>query len=170
VVDGDAALGFIYWTLHGEGAQFGRVIRAPKGPQLGTPQMHIAVNLDFPEAIAVSATDVFWTKDPATADPGGVFRCAADMASCVPDEVINPLVQPRSRPILDPLGITTDGLRVYWTNSGSTTVMACPIPHCVGPPTVIAGDQQTPRAVALTDSCLYWTDATSGGRVLRIAK
>ena len=169
-VDADPSEGFIYWTLYGQGAQFGRVIRAPKGPQLGSPQTHIAVNLDYPEGIALTATDVFWTKDPMTADPGGVFRCPAGTDSCVPDPVVNPLAQPRSRPIRNPLGIVTDGANVYWTNSGSTTVMTCPVPHCVGPPTVVAMDQMSPRGIALDATCLYWTDETDGGRILRIAK
>lgn len=169
-VDGDPDLGFIYWTIQGDGPQFGRVIRTQKGPALGEQQLHIAVNLDFPESLALTATDVYWTKDPMTADPGGVFRCPSGTDSCVPDPVVNPLAQPRSRPIRNPVGIATDGVSVYWTNSGSTTVMACPAPHCEGPPAVIAMDQTNPRGITIDETCVYWTDQKDGGRILRIAK
>jgi hypothetical protein len=172
----DAAVdGFVYWAMAENLAGQGRIAKIKKDASPSTSFVSIAVEIDFPSAIALSGGDVLWTeapptetKEPPTEETGGVFRCPVDETLCRGDAVTAfPHPEHAIRRALD---MAADAESVYWTNRASGTVMQCELPRCRAEPLVVAGNQAEPRGIAVAGDCVYWVDQTNGGRVLRRAR
>ncbi len=158
----------VFWTQRAWDWQFGRVTRVPKAG--GMPE-DIAAGLDFPGSIALSGDQVLWTEETeGEAHPGGVFRCLANAVNCTPEVVANPLGQPDSARIDDPIGVLSDGTQVFFANLGAGSLMACEFPSCTARPKVLFAGMDAPRGTALAHACVYVTDRSSSGRVIAVPK
>ncbi|UQA56923.1 hypothetical protein [Polyangium aurulentum] len=164
VLEGDT----LFWTQRGEGPQFGRVSRAPKG---GGMQVDMAANLVFPGSITRFADQVLWAEETdGDMWPGGVSRCLATSSHCTPTTVVTGIGQPQSARIDDPVGVVTDGKRIYFANNGSGTLMACEYPSCTARPKVLFDDVEAPQGTALGEACVYVTDRSHTGRIIAVPK
>jgi hypothetical protein len=105
---------------------------------------------DEPRGIAVASTasgaKPFWAARGAKA----IMKC--DSQSCAGDG--GPTVFVSDQGAVDRVAV--DATHVYWSNDA--LIRSCPLDGCVGPPLQIAEGQDHPRALALDDARVYWTN------------
>lgn len=82
--------------------------------------------------------------------------CASGL--CTPQVVVSA--------VNDPRGITTDGELVYWTTGDGAVQRA---PKSGGPVETLAEQQESPGAIAVDSTSVYWVNEESG-RVMHMAK
>ncbi len=117
-------------------------------------------NLSFPQAMARSETEVFWT---GWSGPGGFALVACEIADC----------QPRILHVDPSLGgplVADDGL-LYFTIAGQ--IAACPSDlGCQGMPEVLTTSLGGPLAMAVDATHLYFADYVMGeeGAIQRCPK
>ena len=141
VIGGD----HLYWTVQGPGAI---VMRAPLTGGGGEA-------LAFDDAgafgLAVDATFVYYAQ-PAR---GRIMRLPL-AGKGVPEALATQLDQP--------LWLASDGKSLFWTGGqagGAGTVMKLALTPGAEPVTLVDGQSQ-PRALALRDGFVYWTDIVDG--------
>jgi hypothetical protein len=161
----DVALGvalydaLVLWTVNGNGNQNGAVFYSPKG---GGGASQVTASLTLPSALAADGLDVYWTE--AVANGGKVRRCPYGGGYCQnPDDLATGLAAP--------LDLALGGGRVYWSDIGDGLVLSCPTAGCgSSPPTVHASGRTGLRRIALSQTCVFWTDDEGGGSVSKAAR
>jgi hypothetical protein len=152
----------VFWTVQGTGNQNGSVYKAPRS---GTGLKMIAASLDLPTGVAADATYVYWTQ--ATSAGGKVLRCPHNESFCqAPVDIA-----PGAGPLAGPIDVVIGSGRVYFTNNGGGAILSCALPECgAGAPAVHASGRAGLHRLALSPSCLFWTDDTGGGSVLKVGR
>jgi len=107
--------------------------------------------------IVLHGGDLYWTEGVAD---GGVFHCPASGCSGVPTVM--------AKNQADPSFLAVDDSGAYWLNSGTGTLMTCPLAGCAKPELVTRATASF--AIALDDVSVYFTESTASGAVLRVAK
>jgi hypothetical protein len=102
-------------------------------------------------AIAVDATDVYWTNDSGT-----IMK--VPLAGGATTTVASGQNSPR--------GIAVDATSVYWTTYIGGTVMKAP--RGGGAPTTLASGQSFPLTMAVDATSVYWVNWTNPGTVMKI--
>jgi hypothetical protein len=151
----------VFWSTHGTGNQNGGVYKAPKS---GGMAKVVSAALDFPTAVAADATYLYWTQSTAE---GKILRCPHNENYCeFPEDVA-----PGAGAIGRPMDIVIGGGRVFWSAADDGTIQSCPLGGCGSEaPTEHASGRQGLHRIALSTSCLFWTDDTGGGSVLKVAR
>jgi hypothetical protein len=144
VIGGD----HVYWTVQAAGAIVVRALLAGGGPEPLVYDNAPAVGL------VVDAAFAYYTQP----SPGRIMRIP--LAGGAPVALATKLDAP--------LFLASDGASLYWTG-GSTdgTVMKLDLAPDAKPVTLIDG-QKKPRAIAVQDGFVYWTDFADG-TILRAA-
>jgi hypothetical protein len=131
----------VYW------ANGSTVMKAPIG---GGNATQLASGQSFAIAIAVDASNVYWTDQTA----GTVMS--------VPIGGGSPTTLASGQNA--PSALAVDAMNVYWTNSGNGTVMRVPIGG--GAATVLASGQSG-TCIALNAASVFWA---GGDAVVKLAK
>jgi hypothetical protein len=126
----------------------------------------IAVSQKGPQYLATDGQLLYWTNDGSgngTPD-GSVVQSSFDGKTQV--TIAGNLPSPR--------GLVVDSGYVYWANfvnhnSGSGTVMKCPVGAPCATPTVLAQGLRAPFGVATDALYVYWGD-DGDGTIMRVAK
>ena len=136
----------VYWTTH---ATDGQVLALAKTAPLGTLPTVLADHQVDPRRIAVADGFVYWTSQGDGLHPniGTVQRVA------VTGGAVTTLAGQLPAP--DSLAIS-NGF-VYWTDPGANAVMRMPVDGSAAPSLVAAGTDG-PNGLAVTDTCVYFTD------------
>jgi hypothetical protein len=129
----------------------------------GTPPHVLASGQQGARAIAVDATNVYWTVFGTSANAGTVNK--------VPIGGDNSQVVTLASDEDQPSGIAVDGMDayVYWVdqaqragNSVGGAVKRVSIAGDAGAPEILAPNQGAPSSIALDDQYVYWTDFDDG--------
>jgi hypothetical protein len=65
-----------------------------------------------------------------------------------------------------PFQVAVDAINVYWTDTGSGTIMSVPLAG--GLPITLASGQHAPRGIAVDASNVYWADWWNPGNVMSV--
>ena len=138
----------------------GKVMKLPTGG--GTPTT-LASGQDFPVAIAVDSTSVYWTNaaSASTGPAGTVMKVPITGGT-------NPTILASAQD--RPYAIAVDSTTVYWLNSGTYLVSngaVMKVPIIGGTPTTLASGQNGPTAVAVDAASVYWTNI-NGNTVMKL--
>jgi len=141
----------------------------------GQCDITLASNQIDPFAIAVDATNVYWTNSGSGVSDGAVMRCAITGCNNSPTTLASGQSFPQ--------GIAVDATSVYWVVFGSGlsngTVMSVPVGG--GTPVTLASGQSQPLGIAalplplvpgMTATSVYWTNTaqnTTTGTVMKLA-
>lgn len=121
------------------------------------PWTVLADNQEYPDAIAVDDTDVYW----ADAHAGLVMKCSKSGCNDNPTVLASSQYGMRT--------IALSNTNVYWStvpSPGPGPVMTCAKSGCGGNPSVAVA-MAWPFAMVTDSTSLYWTD--KGGQVLKCA-
>lgn len=152
----------VLWSVQGTGTGNGSIYKAPK---MGGDAVLIRAGQNFPTAIAADATDVYWTE---STNAGAVLRCPHNTGGYCQAPVE---VAPGAGPLAKPVDVVIGGGRLYFGTAGDGTIRSCPLPGCgADAPLVHASGRPGLHQIALSLSCLLWTDDTGGGSVLKVAR
>lgn len=153
----------VYWVnapyLDDSNVATGSIVKAPLG---GGASTTLASGLYAPFAIAVNASDVYWTADGVDGD-GTITKAPIGGGTLG----VLPSAQPYAGPIVQ------DGSSLYWLNAygpeGGSQTSVFSVPLTGGAPTRLAvsaggSDTSGPFAgIAVDDARVYWTSQTSVG-------
>jgi hypothetical protein len=145
----------IFWTNHATGSGVdGKIMRIEKA---GGGLITYLGDLTGPSGLAADKEYLYFSKG----EPDGhIYRCRRGADSCGASEEITSPSVPFDTPIHTPLSVTVDAERVYWTNDGDDTLMACPLIGCAttpdGLPTIVATGLAKPGGILSTGGCLFW--------------
>jgi hypothetical protein len=152
----------LFWTTHADGYPSASIFESPK---LAAGTAEIAAGMVLPTGIATDDQNVYftqWTTD------GKVLRCPHSQGFCqIPQDVAaaaGPLGRPRD--------VAVTGGRVYFSTADDGAIRSCPAPACEGADaleTHAAGRTGLHR-MAVGASCVFFTDETDGGSVVKVAR
>ena len=159
--DAVIADGVAFWNDVGSGNMNGTIGRSPKG---AADYTQIAAARSLPTGIAVDETYVYWTEE---LPEGHVYRCPFAAGYCDAPEDIVPAAGPLGRPS----DIQIGGGRIYWTSLDDGSIVSCPQPGCgdAMPKVHVTGRTGLSR-LAVGSYCLFWTENSGGGAVLKTAR
>jgi hypothetical protein len=164
----------VYWIAQAPDTLF----TCPQGGCGGSPTVLMAGSNVVADSrqLALDADNVYFTDG----NPGIGMILACPKSGCG----ANPTVLASG---LDaPVAIATDGINVYWTETGSNFTAAgpvtgaglvrkCAVGGCGNSPTTLASGLDDPGGIALDDTDVYWTEAGAGastatGRIWKAPK
>jgi hypothetical protein len=147
--------GFVYWTSAGGADDAGSVMRVQVGG--GTPQT-LAMAQAYPWAIAVDATNVYWTNLGTSAHgfaDGAVMRVPLAGGSSP---------TPLASGLGEPSAIAVDATDVYFGEGA--TILRVPITGGSGPTVVASEPGPAIVSMAVDATSIYWSDTA----IVKVAK
>ena len=163
----------IYWVADGPDTLFS----CPLGGCVGAPTPLMAGSADVADSrqLALDANNVYFT-DGNPEQLGMILACAKSGCGATPTVLASGLDAPTA--------IATDGINVYWTETGPDVVAGapvtgaglvrkCAVTGCGNAPTNVATGLTLPGAIALDDANVYWTEAgttADGGKIWKAPK
>ena len=163
----------IYWVADAPDTLFS----CPLGGCGGAPTALMAGSADVADSrqVALDANNVYFT-DGNPLGFGMVLACAKTGCGSAPTVLASGLDAP--------IAIATDGVNVYWTETGPDYVAGAPVTGvglvrkcavggCGNAPTTVATSLTSPGAIALDDANVYWTEAgtgADGGKIWKAPK
>jgi hypothetical protein len=142
--------GVVYWTDY---MAAGTVMSEP---ETGGPITTIALNQDWPYAIAVDDDNVYWTNYDSQYAPGG--------GSGTSGSVMKQPLTGGGTPIAlatgleGPTAIAIDATNVYFAQSVGGTIKSVPIASTGSGPVTVLATLQTPYGIAVQNGVVYWTN------------
>ncbi len=143
---------FVYWTDIGTN----QVLRCSLPSCGGNPQI-FANNQLGASGLALYDDNVYWTQG---VPEGGILYCPA--AGC--GKGPRTLASAQS----NPFGLAVDDSGAYWTNIDDGTLVHCPLSGCTQPR--VLATTYAAFGIALDSVSVYFTNSSSFGEVLRVAK
>ena len=163
----------IYWVANAPDTLFS----CPLGGCGGAPTTLMAGSPDVADLqqVALDANNVYFT-DGNPLELGMILACAKSGCGSTPTVLASGLDAP--------IAIATDGINVYWTETGPNFVAGAPVTGvglvrkcavggCGNAPTTVATGLTSPGALALDDANVYWTEggtAAGGGKIWKAPK
>ena len=163
----------IYWVADAPDTLFS----CPLGGCGGAPTALMAGSADVADVrqVALDANNVYFT-DGNPLELGMILACAKSGCGSAPTVL--------ARGLDAPIAIATDGINVYWTETGPNVaagasvtgvglVRKCAVGGCGNAPTSVATGLTSPGAIALDDANVYWTEggtAADGGKIWKAPK
>jgi hypothetical protein len=163
----------IYWVANAPDTLFS----CPLGGCGGAPTTLMAGSSDVADLqqVALDANNVYFT-DGNPLELGMILACAKSGCGTGPTVL--------ARGLDAPIAIATDGINVYWTETGPNFVAGasvtgvglvrkCAVGGCGNAPTSVATGLTSPGAIALDDANVYWTEggtAADGGKIWKAPK
>jgi hypothetical protein len=163
----------IYWVAQAPNTLFS----CPLGGCAGAPTALMAASPDVADVqqVALDANNVYFT-DGNPIELGMILACAKSGCGTTPTVLASGLDAP--------VAIATDGINVYWTETGPDfvggtsvagvgLVRKCAVGGCGNAPTNVATGLTSPGAIALDDANVYWTEegtAAGAGKIWKAPK
>jgi len=147
----------VYWTDTGDGT-FGDVRACAVSGCGGSPTM-IAEGLDYPFDIVLNGSTLYWTQSHYVAGTGRDFAiasCPTTGCGGVPTTITS-----GNGAAVTPVPIATDGVDVYWpgvVGAGGYANSIMRVPVTGGTPSTFVTGQPLPSSIAVTSTCVYWTN------------
>jgi hypothetical protein len=117
----------------------------------------LAAGLTEPDTIALDERAAYWTEGLSAADAGVARAALAD-----------PFTPSTLAGVDSPGPLATDATAVYFV--GKTDGSIRKVPKSGGPVVILAKGQPAPRAIAVDETRVYFTNAGPNGNVLWVAK
>lgn len=152
----------LLWGVQASPFPDGRIM---KGSKLAAGSEELTAGVVRPTGIAADALRVYWTQYNAD---GKIFRCPHTMGYCeTPVDVVPALV-----PLVYPRDVALAGGRIYFTTTEEDgAVRSCPVPGCgAALPEVHASGRPALHRMAVGATCVFFTDETDGGSVVKVAR
>jgi hypothetical protein len=148
--------GVVYWTDYGAA---GTVMSEP---ETGGPITTIAINQDWPYAIAVDDSNVYWTNYDSQYAPGGGSGTSGTVMKQPLTGGGTPIALATG--LQGPTAIAVDATNVYFAQSVGGTIKSVPIASTGSGPVTVLATLQTPYGIAVQSNVVYWTNysGTSG--------
>jgi sugar lactone lactonase YvrE len=145
----------IYFTTNNTANQQppGTIMKLAK-TATGGPATTLVTKQNGPHSLAVAGGYVYWiNQGDGTPNTGSVNRIA----------VTGGAITTYAGQLPGPTTIAVDASYIYWTDSVAGAVMRIPIAPVAGAtPTPVAVRELTPIGLAVSSSCLYFTDYADG--------
>lgn len=153
----------LFWTDQAGQYEDGRIL---KGVKPGPGAEEISAGRSQPTGIAADDLRLYFTEYNAT---GHVLRCEHGSGYCAaPTDVA-----PAAGPLVFPRDVALAGGRVYFsTTEEDGAVRSCPAPGCGAAemPRVHTSGRPTLHRMAVGATCVFFTDESNGGSVMKVAR
>lgn len=157
----------VYWTNHTD-AYAGSVASCPVTGCVGPPQTY-ATGLYDASGISVSAGSIFFGVFGATPAEGGPANQSSGMFACsTAGCAMNPAPLTNTPGAI--VGVASDGVNVFWNDSGYGQVLSCGVSGCNGTPTVVASNIGSPWYGLATDATSVYFAGRGDGTVYSCPK
>lgn len=152
----------LFWTYQADGFPSGHIYRNLK---LGQGSNDHAAGLILPTGLATDDIYVYWTQ--WTGD-GKVQRCPHSQGYCQSADD----VMPAAGLLGHPRDVAVLGARVYVSTADDGAIRSCPAPGCAAGemPRLHATGRVGLHRMAVGATCVFFTDESSGGSVMKVAR
>ena len=153
----------LLWTSQAGAFQDGRILKASKPAMAGE---ELSAGRLQPTGIAADDLRVYWSEYNSM---GRVYGCPHTTGYCNTPVDVAPALGPLSYP----RDVALAGGRVYFsTTEGDGALRSCPTPGCgaAETPKVHAAGRPGLHRMAVGATCLFFTDETNGGSVVKVAR
>jgi hypothetical protein len=126
----------------------------------------LAAGQQYPGALALDATSVYWLGGSTSNPGGGVFADGVVMKCAVGGCNQQPTTLAKGQ--ASPSGLAVDATSVYWANTGINgfgtdgALMKCAVGGCGQTPAVVLAGGIGPDTIAVDATRLYWTITGNG--------
>jgi sugar lactone lactonase YvrE len=152
----------LFWTYQADGFASGHVFKSLK---LSQGSNELAAGLTLPTGLATDDINVYWTQ--WTTD-GKVLRCPHSEGFCQTTSD----AMPAAGALGHPRDVAVAGGRLYVSTADDGAIRSCPTPGCLPGkmPQLHTTDRQGLHRMVVGATCVFFTDESNGGSVLKVAR